>query len=218
MKIQKNEQYKSITITTEDETTIIAAKLDRIYDEELGQYDSFITPEAYQALQDYNKFREEHGEKINGESLLIRDTWRTVDVKGRGGRNRDLATVPKQITRNAIIRIIRRGLEVQRIRSPLLEGMRRYETKTSHGFRKFFDTTASQAGMLTDNVEILMGHNRGVRESYNKPPDMVLLEDYLKAVPSLTINYDADRSVLQKEVAELKEKSEHQNYVIKGLA
>jgi hypothetical protein len=40
------------------------------------------------------------------------------------------------------------------------------------------------------------------------------MEDYLKAVELLTIN--ADKVVLQKQVAELKEKSKDNEYIIKG--
>jgi len=40
------------------------------------------------------------------------------------------------------------------------------------------------------------------------------LEDYLKAIDLLTIN--SDRTTLQKQVAELTEKSKEETYIIKG--
>ena len=58
-----------------------------------------------------------------------------------------------------------------------------------------------------------MGHDLGMSESYWRPRQDEVLEDYLKAVDLLTINYD--NSTLQKQVAELTEKSREENYGIK---
>jgi hypothetical protein len=70
-----------------------------------------------------------------------------------------------------------------------------YEFKQIHGFRKFFKTTAERA-MKTIDVEKLMGH----AENYYRPHEQYLLEEYLKAVPYLTIS----------EATELKDKLEQQ--------
>ena len=64
------------------------------------------------------------------------------------------------------------------------------------------------------NVEITMGHNIGVSQSYYKPTEREVMEDYLKAIDSLTIN--GDKVVLQKQVAELKEKTKDSDYIIKA--
>ena len=65
------------------------------------------------------------------------------------------------------------------------------------------------------NVEITMGHSIGVSASYYKPKEREVMEDYLKAADSLTIN--SDKVVLQKQVAELKEKSKESQYIAKQL-
>jgi hypothetical protein len=96
---------------------------------------------------------------------------------------------------------------------PLAEGVRRHEWKAAHGFRKFYKSRAEQV-MKPINVEIIMGHNIRVSESYYKPTARDVMEDYLKAVELLTIN--GDKVVLQKQVAELKEKTKDSEYVIKG--
>ena len=38
------------------------------------------------------------------------------------------------------------------------------------------------------NVEILMDHSTGISDSYYRPTDDVLLDDYLKAIPNLTVS------------------------------
>jgi hypothetical protein len=56
-----------------------------------------------------------------------------------------------------------------------------------------------------------MGHDIGISESYWRPTEHELLEDYLKAVPLLTI-----LGVLEKQIEELTEKSKEENYIIEG--
>ena len=45
---------------------------------EHDEYYSFITPETYNSLIDWIKFRVEYGEKISEESWLMRDIWQTT--------------------------------------------------------------------------------------------------------------------------------------------
>jgi hypothetical protein len=80
-------------------------------------------------------------------------------------------------------------------------GIKTKEVMTSHGFRKFFKSTAEQSPMKSINVEILMGHNIGVSRSYYHPKESEVLEDYLKAIDALTID---PKQRLEKENQELK--------------
>ena len=68
-----------------------------------------------------------------------------------------------------------------------------------HGFRKFFKTKAELGGMRPINVETLMGHSTGISDSYYRPTEKELLEDYLKCVDQLGITSE---SRLQFEVEE----------------
>jgi vacuolar-type H+-ATPase subunit I/STV1 len=108
---------------------------------------------------------------------------------------------------------LERALWEQGIRHPLQNGDKRHEWKAAHGFRKFYKSRAEQV-MKPINVEITMGHNIGVSKSYYKPTEREVMEDYLKAIDSLTIN--GDKVVLQKQVAELKEKTKDSEYIIKA--
>jgi hypothetical protein len=181
--------------------TIVAAKL-VVYAGERQQYYTFITPEAYSALQEWKEYRENNGEKITDESWIL--------INKKIG----LATHPKKLSHAGVKKLLERTLKIQGLRKELAEGQRRYEWKTAHGYRKFFKTHAEQV-MKPLNVELLMDHSTGLEGSYYKPTEQEVLDDYLKAVDLLTIN-DYNKSTLQKQMAELTEKSKEENYVIKG--
>lgn len=90
------------------------------------------TPEAYNALKEWMDFRTEYGEKISGESWVMRDIWQTSNVKY--GAKWGLATMPRRLHSSAIKRLIERALWEQGIRKPLTEGKNRHEWKVLMGF------------------------------------------------------------------------------------
>jgi hypothetical protein len=148
------------------------------------QYYTYITPEAYFAVKEWMDYRASCGEKIEKESLIMRDAWQTTNIPhGKGAKG--LATCPKKISYSGLLKIIDRAYWTQGLRQPLSDGKKRHPWKLTHGFRKWFKTRTELAGMKTLFVEKLMGHDTGLAESYFKPDE--LLDDYLKAVTSLTI-------------------------------
>ena len=203
-------RWKHVLPITNDKGEIIAAKL-LVYAGDPEQYYTFLTPEAYHSLKDWMDFRASYGEIITGESWVMRDIWQTTNITY--GANLGLATCPKKLKSSGIKRLLERALWEQGLRHPLANGVKRHEWKAAHGFRKFYKSRAEQV-MRPINVEITMGHDIGVSASYYKPTEHEVMEDYLKAVDSLTIN--TDKVVLQKQVAELKEKSKDNEYIIKA--
>ena len=143
-------------------------------------------------------FRAGYGEKITGESWVMRDIWQTTNIDY--GAKWGLATCPKKLKSSGIKIII-------------VPGMKRHQWKAAHGFRKFYKSRTEQV-MKPINIELTMGHDIGISASYYKPTEREVLEDYLKAVDLLTIN--SDKVILQKQVLELKEKSKDSEYIIKA--
>jgi hypothetical protein len=192
----------------------IASKL-IVYGGEKEEYYTFITNEAHIALKEWMDFRASFGEKITGESWILRDIWQKTSI--RYSHNIGMAKYPKQFKSVAVKTLIGRALHIQGIRKPLdlKNGEKRHDFKTVHGFRKFFKTTCERA-MKSINVELLLGHNIGISRSYYRPSEKELLEDYLKAVDSLTLNKINNNEKLEKEIDELREKNENNEYVIKS--
>ncbi|MDW0266750.1 MAG: hypothetical protein QN835_05730 [Nitrososphaeraceae archaeon] len=184
-------KWKNVIPIYDDKKTVIVAKI-IVYDGEPDQYFSFITPEAYWSLKDWMEFREKQGEKITKESYLMRDLWNTGKIfinsresnltKGTMGN----ISIPKKASGNAIRQIFTRAWKIQDIRPPDND-IRRHEFKSTHCFRKYFETHAMDKMKLL-NVKILMGHDTGLQKSYYKPSEKDILEDYLKVIDLLTIN------------------------------
>lgn len=145
-------------------------------------------------------FRKSYGERISGDSWLMRDMWRTTDMEY--GAKTGMAHEPIQLKPGGVRSLIHRVLFKQNIRPLLEQDQKRHEFKALHGFRKFYKTVCEQL-MKPANIELLMGHNLGISQSYYKPTESQLLEDYLKAVNDLTIEkafrLQQQVTILQKE-------------------
>jgi hypothetical protein len=203
-------QWKHIKPFWNEKGEPVAAKI-IVYEGDVEEYYSFITGEAYQALADWIDFRSSYGEKITGDSWLMRDLWQTTNV--RYGARWGLATCPKKLKSSGIKRLLNRALWEQGLRQPLKEGAKRHEWKAAHGFRKFYKTRAEQV-MKPINVEITMGHNIGVSGSYYRPKESEVLSDYSNAVDILTIGND--KMIIKKQVEALQQKNIENEYIIKG--
>ena len=128
---------------------------------------------------EYRKF---HGEDLAPDAPVIRDEFAVS--KGRKGTASVVKKLPTSYIERELIRLLNKsGLREER--------RRRYDFKAAHGFRKWFKTTAEQV-MRPANVEVLMGHSIGVSDSYYRPTEKQLLEDYLKAVPLLSVTEAVD--------------------------
>src|SRR5215469_15283898 len=203
-------QWKHVSPIANDNGEIVAARL-LVYAGDPEEYYSFITSEAYNSLKDWMDFRASYGENISGESWVMRDIWQTTNITY--GANLGLATCPLKLKSSGIKRLLERALWEQGLRRPLAKGVRRHEWKAAHGFRKYYKSHAEQV-MKPINVEITMGHNIGLSESYYRPTQQEVLQDYLKAVDNLTIG--VDKAVLQKQVDRIKQETKDNEYVIRG--
>jgi hypothetical protein len=192
-------KWKHISPIRNEKNELMAARI-TVYADDVEEYFSFITPEAYQALADWMDFRASFGEVILEHSFLMRDLWQTTNA--RHTTRNGLAAFPKKLKSSGIRRLIERALWEQGLRRPLKPGERRHEWKTAHGFRKFYKTRAEQV-MKPINVEITMGHNIGVSSSYYKPTEKEVLDDYLNAIALLTIK---DESRLQQKIENLQDR------------
>jgi hypothetical protein len=186
--------------TIEQEEKLVAGRL-VVYNGDPERYTTFITSEACYALDKYLNFRREHGEDVKMSSPLFRDKF--DPIKGQYGHGKqDSRNVVMPMTAPSVRQYYNRLLFSIGIRN---ERKRRHEFSV-HGFRKFFKTKAEIGGMKPINVETLMGHSIGISDSYYRPTENELLEDYLKVIYHLTI---IDETRLKIEIEEMNRIKEH---------
>ena len=186
---------------------IVAAKI-LVYAGDDDEYFSFISQEAYEALEEWINYRKASGEVVTSESWLMRNLWDVTTPKGKG-----IVTIPKRLKATGIKRLIERALWAQGIRSQLEKDRRRHEFQADHGFRKWFKTRCESAGMRSINIETLMGHSLGLSDSYYRPTEEEILNDYLNATNALTLSNLHD---VQERIEELIVKTEDSDRNTKG--
>jgi hypothetical protein len=190
------------------EGRIVASKV-VVYAGDDEEYFSFITAEAYCHLEKWMEYRKECGENIDDNSWVMRQLWNTKEGYYHHGTIKDAA----KLKSSGVKRLIEDALWTQGIRKKSNLKRNRYEFQTDHGLRKWFKTRCEIAGMKSINIEKLMGHSVGISDSYYRATENELLDDYLKAVPLLTISTE---NRLQKQIEEVAEKSRNNDASIKS--
>lgn len=173
------------------------------------EYGAFCTPECRNAIDEYFAYRQRYGEKIGPNSPLLRTEFDRNDMR------EIMNSKPvSEVTISANIRrlIIAAGI---RPKTALVEGQYpariRHEIKALHGFRKFYDTEMTKAGVSLLWVEMLEGHDIKLKESYFKPSENDLLEGndrmlgYTAAIAALTVS---EESKLRLRVEKLEKANE----------
>jgi hypothetical protein len=171
------------------------------------EYDTFISPEAYHAYEEYRNLRTKFGENITKNSPIL---LRRFDVSQDG--KTAIIDNTNSVVLATISGIIRTVAYKAGIREASENYVERYNIKIAHGFRKFFSSTLSNIktpdGLNAIDFikkEWLLGHSltgiHSLEENYNRNDRVkMLLDEYLKAVKEVTIS---DEERLKVEVKKL---------------
>jgi hypothetical protein len=189
---------------------LLAAKIN-VYAGEDDEYFAFITPEAYLSLESWMNYRSKCGECVTKDSWLMRDLWNAAKLPKKEEKGR--INEPIKLQSIGVKRLVERALWAQGIRTVLERGKKRHEFQTDHGFRKWYKTQCEMSGMKPINIEKLMGHSLGMSDSYYRATQDEILEDYLKAVPLLTISSE---NKLQQQMEQVVEESRNNDARIKS--
>ena len=167
------------------------------YEGSKEEYKTFLTPEASKALDEYLAERTSDRENLTLESPVFREGYQLGMKKAK--------PISKQMAQTLIGRCIKRAkLSRKKLGN-------RYDKQISHGFRKHFNTILKLNNEVNSNIaEKLMGHKKGLDGVYLTPTEEECFNEFLKAVPDLTID-DTERLAarnkeLENEKTELEKK------------
>ena len=166
-------------------------------------YYAFITPECFRAIQVYQeKWTKHFGIEPQPDDPFFANT-RSKTVK--------------PLTLMAVRRKLERLLIESGFRNKLPPGMKRYKTPAFNGFRYFFNKQNKKAysdkGVLASLIlkESMMGHTGLIQldKNYFREHAYELIDEYLKAVPALTIS-EEERAKLQ--LVELRQENSEKDH------
>ncbi|MEM4379765.1 MAG: hypothetical protein QXL01_03660 [Thermoplasmatales archaeon] len=176
-----------ITESESERSEVVCAIL-TVYRQTKDEYPAFITPEAYKALLNY---------KITWINEVGKEPKATDPLFKKAG------LFVRPLKENGIRKRVERVIKKSELRSKLIKA-RRHKVPTMNGFRRFFNKTfketVSKDSPLAALIkkEFAMGHTGLVQldRNYFKTNILELVEEYLTAVPNLTIS-DEERTKLE---------------------
>ncbi|MDH5431117.1 MAG: integrase [Nitrosopumilus sp.] len=205
---QVDDQLKfEITESEEDDAVIVCAML-KIYQGTSFNYPAFITPEAYEALMDYKSdWTREIGREPKEQDPIFKKE----------------GTILRRTTPIGVKKRVERMIKKAGLRDKI-KG-KRYEVPIMNGFRRFWNKTCKESlskdsplGSLIKK-EFMMGHTGLIKldRNYFKTHTLELAEEYLNAIPNLTISNEKRLRLENKKKTEKIEKLEKQQREIDNL-
>ena len=194
-----NGELKIDVTESQSDAQLVCAML-KVYKGTNESYPAFITPEAYQSVLDYKK----EWTKEVGRDPLPKDHLFKKD-----------GTLPIMANPPALKKRIERILQSAGIRTPMKKGQKRHEVPVMNGFRRFWNKACKESlsrdSPLASLIkkEFMMGHTGLVKfdRNYFKTQVLELAEEYLNAVPNLTISDEerikTENRMLRKEKTEM---------------
>ncbi len=199
---------EEITETISDTCPIIAGMI-RVYADSYAEYFAFITPECLDAIELYKqRWIKETNTIPKLRDIFFKKDGPFVLELGYGG------------IRRRMLRIVDRA----GVRKKLEDSKKKYDIPLFNGFRRYFNKSnkksLSHNSRLASLIlkETMMGHSGLIKldKNYFKEHIDELIEEYINAIPDLTINDTArkqaelekerkEKSQLQKKVDEIEE-------------
>ena len=176
-----------------------------------SKYVTFCTPECRKEIDLHLQYRKRYGERITDNSPVFRTTFNRDDEFKAANKVKAFSTIGIKCMVNELLNTT--GVRISKKITEEQWRRHNYNNHTNlmelHGFRKFFDTTCTSAGMNSLYTEMLMGHDIGLKGRYTKLTPEELLEGndknlgYLSAMEHLII---CNENRLKIKIEELTEK------------
>lgn len=148
-----------------------------VYVNDIEEYRTCLTPEAYKALKEYFEWRNECGYPITDGSPLFTNKRGSEPITSSGAKD--------------LMRIIATGAGLRPARN-IPRGKK--NKSANHAFRKRFEIVLINAGIHSKYVAYFMGHNERNtdRHYFRDMSDSDLYKQFKKAIPLLTLDKTDD--------------------------
>jgi len=200
---RRNDELVMGTFEDENDSDLVCGMV-TIYRKSSEQYFAFFTPETWNAIKNYQK---------QWKNDTLRNPKDSEPFMKKVG-SRIIPLTPDGLA-NRFYKIAKLG----GIRTPLTDGKRRYDVPIVNGFRRFFNKinkeTISKDSPLAALIkkEMMLSHTGLIQldKNYFKTHWKELVEEYLNAVPALTISSEertkAENYRLREEKSNLEKKN-----------
>lgn len=153
-----------------------------VYEGTNSEYFTFCTHECASFIDAYLEYRKRNGEKLDEKSFLIRDQFDITDLEQIRNRSKGISISTIGVLLDTIL--LKAGIRTIDHTSKF----NRKEVARAHGCRKFFITQLVNSEVNPEIREMLVGHKIGLASCYYRPTQDKMYQEYLKAVPLLTIS------------------------------
>lgn len=188
----------------------VACGIITVYAGSNEQYFAMFTPEAWQAVRTY------------------RTHWQSSAMRGPRARDRFLKRAgdrAKPLSCDALANRLSKVLKRAGIREPLKTGQRTHEIPVMNGFRRYFNKinkeTLSRDSPLAALIkkEMMLSHTGLLKldTNYFQTHWKELVEEYLDAVPALTISSESRTKAENRRLREEKSELEVKNREIEAM-
>ena len=178
----------------------------KVYAGTEAEYITFCTPETRKYIQEYLDLRTRYGERLIPNSPLLRKHFNTSEPNSAAFQHNKGMSYGG--IRNSVLNLLHRS----GVRSRRKEINERTEVMMDHALRKYFATSLETEGINPVYIDLLLGHDMGLKSIYSKPSSMQLLEGngnkvlgYIHGIDVLTIN---EENRLKSKVTELAAKQD----------
>ncbi|MBM2819861.1 MAG: putative Phage integrase family protein, partial [Nitrosarchaeum sp.] len=205
-----DEELKFEITEFEEKNAEVACAMLKIYQGTNSGYPAFITPEAYDAIMDYKSdWIQEIGREPKPNEAIFKKE----------------GILPRRATIVSIKKRVERMVKRAGLRKMLVKGKKRHDVPIMNGFRRFWNKNCKESlsrdSPLASLIkkEFMMGHMGLIKldKNYFKTHTLELAEEYLNAIPNLTISNEKRLQIENKKKTEKINKLESQQNEIDNL-
>lgn len=139
-----------------------------VYEVDNEEYTTLCTPECKKAIDSYLDYRRREGERLKDDAPLVREEFDITDELHIANPRHVSVDILRGLIKRlgAISGVIEKRAQIKEDDNIDKKRIERRPVMGTHGFRKFFETTAIKSGMSPLYARMLMGQKSGLPDFF----------------------------------------------------